>query len=284
MMEAMTHAARLNSEGVLLMNEGNVDSESARAFTEALSIIQSQLAHQQQHNLTSTSSSQHPKQYSSSSSSSRSSSPSIEFGETLPLKSSSSSSLFIFNRGIYFRFPSTTPTSSSTVTTINVSDLHVCSVAIIFNLALLYHKRGLIHHNDNCYRKADDLYRKITLILGYPSSSTSSPSSSSWERQQGQQRQSQSRHHQQLSTLSDSATILMVAAINNMSQIRYERGHYDLAEDGVRAISHILQITSSSSFDTSRADCISTTNISEFWNQIVLNVLLLKQPSNAPAA
>ena len=264
---AIAHAARLNSEGVLLMNEG-ADMESAKALTEALSIMQSQLA--QQDSIAAA------PQQSPMSPLSSSSKPSIEFSsQGISLKSSSS--IFIFNRGIYFRLPCSSPNKlmmNPLVQQQEIKELvHVYCVAIIFNLALLYHKRALTHDNDNCYRKADDLYRKITLILGYPNSLETTGTDCNPMR------------------LSDSASIIMIAAINNMSQIRYERGHYDLAEDGIRALSHILQISSPSIATIPIQGGPSTTNqtatantTAEFWNQIVLNVLLMKQPSLAAAA
>jgi tetratricopeptide (TPR) repeat protein len=229
-MDPIAHAARLNSEGVLLLNEG-ADQESARALTEALSIMQSELVQSTQKG---------PDQ-------GLAPRGSIEFAESISMVASSSH--FIFNRGIYFDSSNTATKDAE-----ESSLLHLYSAAIIFNLALLYHKRALLHNNANCFRKADDLYRKITMILGWPNSDQA--------------------------TLSGATAVILVAAINNMSHIRYEQGHYELAEEGLRALAHILQTTSS----TLQVPGSGVSPSGDFWNQIVLNVLLLKQPSLAAAA
>jgi hypothetical protein len=133
--------------------------------------------------------------------------------------------------------------------------LRVYTASTIFNLAFLYQRKGRQSICTYCIKKAESLYRKCSMILGWP-------------------------HHLKdcgSSLQPKVAPVLLVTSINNLSQLYYEKGGYAFAKEGLKSMTLILQVPSL---------LVGTPAIipPRFWKQIILNVLLVKQPCLAAAA
>jgi hypothetical protein len=95
---------------------------------------------------------------------------------------------FLFNKAIYF---DTEAVSSAAPF---AGDIHTYCAVVIFNLALVYH-RNIIRGNTNCIGKAEPLYALIVKLLGHNC------------------------------TNSLTATMVKLASMNNLAQLRYAAGH-----------------------------------------------------------
>jgi hypothetical protein len=125
----------------------------------------------------------------------------------------------------------------------NECDIRIYSAVVIYNLALGQHavgKRG----DEVCLVKAEKLYAMVLKLLEDPSCKNRM------------------------------SVVVKLASINNLSQLRFERGDFELAREGLAHVSRFLR--------TSQA---SGPFMDEPEIQILLmNVLLLKAPKIAPAA
>jgi tetratricopeptide (TPR) repeat protein len=256
-MESLEQALRLNNEGVNMLIQGQ-DRESAQTLTQALSILQTLLKRdlitpgkEEANTLTSSyvsaqnaSVAYHCKAVNDD--------PvthllDTAFSFTPNIEGFSSSFHYIFNRGMVFD-----PNQKQD----NAMALRVYTASMIFNLALLYQRKGRESHSTYCLEKAESLYRKCSMILGYP-------------------------HHldDYWSSLQPKVALgLFVASMNNLSQLYFEEGQYDIAEKGFKSMTSIFQVPSL---------LVAMTAIipPESWNQIILNLLLLlKEPCLAAAA
>ena len=121
-------------------------------------------------------------------------------------------------------------------------DMHVYSGAIIFNLALAHHFRSS-SGNTSCMNKAEKLYSMVLKLLDNASLNV------------------------------HTALMVKLACINNLSQIRYFKGDYDNAREGLSEVSHFMR---------------HSPNKAIFEEQeiqgLLMNILLLKAPQVAPAA
>jgi tetratricopeptide (TPR) repeat protein len=245
-MESVEQAVRLNNEGIRALIEGQ-QRKSAIALTQSLSILQKLLLQQRTQGAEegTPSSPSYPSKMTSCNPL-VGSFPLLEYGLTFSenIPAFASSSYYIFNQGIAFG------SADEIIMLDDKTTLRLYTTGIIFNLALLYHQRGRQSNNLACLQKAESMYSKVReLIVANASIS-----------------------------LPNVATILLIASINNLSQMQYEQGRYGMAEEGFKAVACILQ--NSSLFIGTTPPAI----LSDFRNQIVLNVLLLKQPNFAAAA
>jgi hypothetical protein len=123
-------------------------------------------------------------------------------------------------------------------------DIHIYTAAVIFNMALVYHRQGKRSDTTVCMKKAEKLYSMLLQIL-----------------------------NNDMSTKRVALTTRL-AAINNLSQVRFERGEYELARtEGLRYLSAFMH------------DCGNQPMLEEPEIQsLILNILLLDAPKIAPAA
>jgi hypothetical protein len=118
----------------------------------------------------------------------------------------------------------------------------VCSAVYIFNMALAHHREGL-RQNQKCSERAISLYNMVIRLLRF-------------------------------SNLRGPAGVVKLAAINNLSQLRYDQGNYDLAREGLNHLSSIVQARSASLLQLSDTEL----------NGVIMNLAFLKPPRVAAAA
>jgi hypothetical protein len=121
--------------------------------------------------------------------------------------------------------------------------LPVYSACVILNLALAYHRRGKQAHSIPCILKAEKMYATIEKLL---------------------------------SGINNHATakILRIAATNNLSQIRYQRGEYERAREDVEFLAYLIRDVAS----------VRALLGDEVLNGLLCNVFLFTPPDFAAAA
>jgi hypothetical protein len=257
MMKYLEQALRLNNEGVNMMIQGQ-DRESAHTLTQALSILQTLLQRElrtpgigEANPLTSSYISaqkgavaNHCKAVNDDPTTHLLLDTALSF--TSNIEGFSSSSNYIFSRCVIFDPNLKQDTDMA---------LRVYTASMIFNLALLYQRKGQESQSTFCLKKAESLYRKSSMILGHPHDL-----------------------YDYWSSLQPKVALgILVASMNNLSQLYFEQGHYAFAEEGFKSMTWILQVPS-------LLMGMSAIIPPEIWNQIILNALLLKQPCLAAAA
>ena len=126
-----------------------------------------------------------------------------------------------------------------------VVDIQIYSAAVIFNLALAVHREGNTTGSASSMAKAQKLYLMVLEVL----------------------------NNQYMN--SRVAVIVKVAAINNLSQIRFDCGEYELVREGLAHLSTFLRASGNTSDAMLEEPKIQG---------LLMNVLLLKEPVIAPAA
>jgi hypothetical protein len=121
--------------------------------------------------------------------------------------------------------------------------LPIYSACVILNLGLAYHRRGRQAHSTRCMLKAEKMYATIEKLLR---------------------------------GINDNATakILRIAATNNLSQIRYQRGEYERAREDIIYLAHLIQDVAS----------VRALLGDEELNGLLCNVFLFTPPDFAAAA
>lgn len=123
--------------------------------------------------------------------------------------------------------------------------IHIYTSVIILNVALAYHRRGL-SANATCLLKAEKMYEMVGKLLA-------------------------------TSTAAQGTELLVkTAAINNLSQLRYDQGDYAFARDGFQYLASLISYA---------GDRLHAFNCEEdVYRGMVLNALLVSAPDTAPAA
>jgi hypothetical protein len=120
-------------------------------------------------------------------------------------------------------------------------DVHVYSAAVIFNLALAHH-HAAITSDAGYLPKAEKLYAMVLKLLD------------------------DAALHLR------TAVVIKLATINNLSQIRFENGDFELAREGLSHLSNFVRQTNNALLEEPEVQ------------GLLMNVLLLKVPRMAPAA
>jgi hypothetical protein len=120
-------------------------------------------------------------------------------------------------------------------------DIHVYSAAVIFNLALAHHHQASKGDTD-CMAKAEKLYAMVLKLID------------------------DGACHMRI------AVVVKLASMNNLSQIRYAKGEYENALEGLNQLSSYLRRTNQALFEEPQVQ------------GLLMNALLLKAPKVAPAA
>jgi tetratricopeptide (TPR) repeat protein len=123
--------------------------------------------------------------------------------------------------------------------------LPIYSACAILNLALAYHRRGKQAHSIPCMLKAEKMYATIEKLLkndGMNSNAT--------------------------------ATVLRIAAANNLSQIRFQRGEYERAREDTEFLAYLIR-------DVGKVRALLS---DEELNGLLCNVVLFARPNFAAAA
>lgn len=124
-------------------------------------------------------------------------------------------------------------------------DIHAYASVIILNIALAYHRRG-ISENPEWLRKAEKMYEMVGKLLG--------------------------------SSDTNRGTVLLVkvAAINNLSQLRYGQGDFVFSCKGFQYLSSLLSYAGANLHQTKCQDHV--------YKGMLLNALLVAPPDAAVAA
>jgi hypothetical protein len=188
----------------------------------------------------------------SSSSPPAGSSPPIALVENICIHKSSSplSSLtgrqnYIYNRAFHFSMEDAV-TYSTTRTSI-ARTAHIYCAIIIFNVALAYHM-GYLNGNKACAKRAIMLYSKVLKLL--------------------------LKNRRGVAGGSSTAGIMKVAAMNNISQLRFEEGDYHRAQEGLDQLYYELMAILK---DVPQ-------ELQNEYREILMNVIFLKAPKVAAAA
>jgi hypothetical protein len=120
-------------------------------------------------------------------------------------------------------------------------DVHVYSAAVIFNLALVHHLQAS-KGDIACMAKAEKLYATVLKLVDDRAC------------------------HMRV------AVLVKLASMNNLSQIRYAKGEYEHAREGLNQLSSFLRRTNQALFEEPQVQ------------GLLMNALLLKAPKVAPAA
>jgi hypothetical protein len=147
-------------------------------------------------------------------------------------------SCFVYSNALVFSFDSESTALSS-------DDVRTYTSVIILNIALAYHRRG-ISENPECLRKAEKMYEIVGHLLR--SSDTN----------QG------------------TALLVKIAAINNLSQLRYGQGDFVFSREGFQYLGSLLSYAGANLHQTKCQDHVYT--------GMLLNALLATPPDKAPAA
>jgi hypothetical protein len=121
--------------------------------------------------------------------------------------------------------------------------LPIYAACVILNLALAYHRRGKYTHSIPCMLKAEKMYGTIEKLLKGMNNN-------------------------------DTAKVLRIAAANNLSQIRYNRGEYARAQEDVGFLAYLIRDVGS----------VRALLSDEELNGLLCNVVLFTPPSLAAAA
>jgi hypothetical protein len=143
---------------------------------------------------------------------------------------------YIYNHALSF--------SLEDVSNMNENFNHVCCAVIIFNIALTHHRAGGRNGNKRCSHRAAGLYNMVLRLLRHAAT-------------QGTSR------------------VLKLAALNNLSQIRFEQGDYAQAVQGMDQLRALMK-------GVQEADQPELEN--DELQGLIMNVLFLKAPKVAPAA
>jgi hypothetical protein len=147
---------------------------------------------------------------------------------------------FLYNKALLF------DTEAISATPPFVGDIHTYCAVVIFNLALVYH-RNVLRGNANCLGKSEPLYILIIKLLGHDC------------------------------TNSLTATVVKLATMNNLAQLRYAAGHIQEVQER-----RLLQL--SVAIHRSRQTFTSFQSDESDLKGVLGNVMLLQAMSIAPAA
>jgi hypothetical protein len=214
-MEHIDYSARLNNQAIALLLVGD-NRQSIAILNEALNSIKKKLASCQ---------SDIPR-----------ATGSCECHESFILPSFGDRNCYIYHQAISFstdKLPST------------IGDFaHICSAVIMFNMALAYHRVGLVASNKTCSNRAISLYNLTLRLL---------------------------KHYD----FGGTAGVIKLASMNNLLQLRYERGEYALARQGLVFLSEgVKQVTKTGQGKLKDSDL----------KGLITNIMFLKNIQVAPAA
>ena len=221
-MDPLKYALRLNNEGVRLLLDGNQDQQAVSCFTESLNQVKQAL-------------SAHPDNKVMFSN------PPLIHQASFPIPSLHDPGCFVYSNAITFKLDDAFLRSSS-------HDLHVYSAVIILNIAMAYHRQGVIRGSPACYFKAEKMYDMVTTLVA--------------------------SNEDNLGT----SLLVEIAAINNLSQLRHEQGDYDASREGFEYLGALLNLAES------QLAASSLNQEDDIFKGIILNVLLVAAPETAPAA
>ena len=277
-MNQVDYAVRLNNEAVSLLLAGN-DQQAVECLTKSVSLMKRVLARATSHGAPSPSSSSGFIGLSTSQSSrasgpiSPSSASSVDSSICIHHASSSLAGLadrqcYIYNQALTISNMDCDGVFSSSSSSCHIeSYAQVYSAVIIFNMALAHH-RGRRNGNKKCAERAIVLYNMIMRLL---------------------------RH----SGTSGTAGVVKFATINNLSQLRFEQGHYSQAREGLDYLSTLMlgaapAVTSPAAVSSISASTTTTTTSAGHIDQanlekddirgLIMNVLFVNAPKIAPAA
>ena len=276
-MNQVDYAVRLNNEAVSLLLAGN-DQQAVECLTKSVSLMKRVLARATSHGAPSPSSSSGFIGLSTSQSSrasgpiSPSSASSVDSSICIHHASSSLAGLadrqcYIYNQALTISNMDCDGVFSSSSSSCHIeSYAQVYSAVIIFNMALAHH-RGRRNGNKKCADRAIVLYNMIMRLL---------------------------RH----SGTSGTAGVVKFATINNLSQLRFEQGHYSQAREGLDYLSTLMlgaapAVTSPAAVSSISASTTTTTSAGHIDQAnlekddirgLLMNVLFVNAPKIAPAA
>ena len=144
---------------------------------------------------------------------------------------------FIYSNALMFSLTSDNLPSSE--------DIHVYTAVIILNIALAYHRKGL-SGNAGCLIKAEKMYEMVGKLL------------------EGDE------------THCGTSLLVKVAAINNLSQLRFDQGDYQFSRDGFNYLGCLINVAGDNLQHTKCEDHV--------YRGMLLNALLVSPPDAAPAA
>jgi hypothetical protein len=242
-MEAIDSAIRLNNEGVSLLVAGD-DQAAAVALSHALSLVKGLLSLTRPCDL-------------------RGAPLSASFGSSNDnkLSSSYSSTMEVCEREheheqIHFRkslpclqdfnfFIYNHTMSISSDSPLTNEMLPIYSACVILNLALAFHRRGKQAHSSPCMLKAERMYATVEKLLKNDGMNNNA-----------------------------TATVLRIAAANNLSQIRSQRGDYERAQEDTEFLAYLIRDVGS----------VRALLSDEELNGLLCNVVLFTRPDSAAAA
>jgi hypothetical protein len=253
MNELVRHALEHNKDAVSLMLVGE-DKKAAKALQEALAVMK-RLHHASSSGTESKSSStalapnacdrailsQDAGMSAASTSQTKSMDPFVVFHDnvTMPdVHDQMGSNNFIYNRAFVLDAPQPKePQRGET-------ELQVYSASFVFNLALMYHRRGVNQRSAYLLAKAQKVYEMGKKIV------------------------------RGLSLNHGTALSISLAATNNISLIQFGQGHLSAARHGLNCVAYLIDS------DENSRDLFSERE----WDGLHLNMLLLNPPGSAPAA
>jgi hypothetical protein len=159
----------------------------------------------------------------------------------------------LFHRAISF--------SALTATAPTPDEVVVCTTAVVFNLALCYHRKGIKSGRAVFTAKAEKLYSMALQLLG----STSGSSSNS--------------NNNNNSTMSLLGLVLHLTSLNNLLGIQWEAGnyqHYHHQREGVLGLSRQFLILNT----IHTIPWLQEVNV----QGLIMNIMLLQPPQVAPVA
>ena len=154
---------------------------------------------------------------------------------TLPVRSS-----FVYNK--IFHVVSLEAAAS---TNLGQDTIQAYIALVIFNLALIHHRRGILHSTKECIAKSERLYKVCIRLLDA------------------------------LPTSHGTTLVLKLATLNNLSQIAVAMGNLQEAGHHLQTLSYLL------SYDN---ECVLDMFTSQEWEGLLENVMMLNPPTIAPAA
>ena len=158
---------------------------------------------------------------------------------TFTLPDFQDSTCYIYNNALFFSLPSSSDFLPSD------EDVNVYTSTIILNIALLYHRKGRTG-NSSCLRKAEKMYEMIGKLLTNDAN------------------------------IQGTALLVKVAATNNLSQLRYERGDYNSSCDGFKYLGSLMNYAGD---NLHKAKCED-----HVYKGMLLNAMMLISSPDAAAA